>query len=126
LLPELQGRLPIRVDLLPLSRDDFIRILKEPEANLIRQSQALLLTEGIDVQFDDTAIEYVADVAVEQNNTLENIGARRLYTVIENMLEDLSFNSDDYKGQTVGITKEWIESKLKKTKSSLDLKQFIL
>jgi ATP-dependent HslUV protease ATP-binding subunit HslU len=126
LLPELQGRLPIRVDLLPLSRDDFIRILKEPEANLIRQSQALLLTEGIDAQFDDTAIEYVADVAVELNNTLENIGARRLYTVIENMLEDLSFNSDDYKGQTVCITKEWIESKLKKTKNSLDLKQFIL
>ncbi|MDR0632908.1 MAG: ATP-dependent protease ATPase subunit HslU [Holosporales bacterium] len=126
LLPELQGRLPIRVDLSPLTRDDFIKILKEPEANLIRQSQALLATEGIEVQFDDSAIECIADVAVELNNTLENIGARRLYTVIENMLEDLSFNSDDYKGQSVYITKEWIENRPQKAKNTLDLKQFIL
>ncbi|MDR3285060.1 MAG: ATP-dependent protease ATPase subunit HslU [Holosporales bacterium] len=126
LLPELQGRLPIRVDLLPLTRDDFVRILKEPETNLIFQSQALLATEEVDVQFDDAAIEGIADAAAHFNETAENIGARRLYTVIENLLEDLNFDADSYKGKTVRITKEWIDDKLQESKQDLNLKKFIL
>jgi ATP-dependent HslUV protease ATP-binding subunit HslU len=126
LLPELQGRLPIRVDLQPLTRDDFVRILKEPEANLIFQSKALLETEGVAIVFDDEAIDGIADAAAELNETAENIGARRLYTVIETLLEDINFCADSYKGETIHITRELVNEKLHKSGKGLDLKKFIL
>jgi ATP-dependent HslUV protease ATP-binding subunit HslU len=126
LLPELQGRLPIRVDLLPLTREDFVRILKEPEHNLIVQAQALLKTEGISISFDDEAIEKIADVAAGLNESSENIGARRLYTVLEDLLEEISFNASSYAGQEVVVTKEWVLNKLQNTFHSLDLNKFIL
>jgi ATP-dependent HslUV protease ATP-binding subunit HslU len=126
LLPELQGRLPIRVDLLPLTRNDFVRIMKEPEHNLIVQAKSLLAVEGVSVEFDDEAIEKIADVAADLNDTAENIGARRLYTVLEDLLEDLNFDAEDYSGKTVQITKDWIVAKLHSATHGLDLKKFIL
>ena len=107
LLPELQGRLPIRVELKALTRDDFRRILTEPEANLIRQHQALLLTEGVTVTFDDGAIDALADAAVAVNGSVENIGARRLQTVLEKVVEEISFTASDRGGQSVTIDGAW-------------------
>ncbi|MCC0007342.1 MAG: ATP-dependent protease ATPase subunit HslU [Hyphomicrobiaceae bacterium] len=126
LLPELQGRLPIRVELTALSRDDFRRILTEPEANLIRQSVALLATEGVTLDFTDDAIEALADTAVSVNATVENIGARRLQTVIERVLEEISFNASDKSGQSVTIDKAYVETRIGDLARNADLSKFIL
>lgn len=126
LLPELQGRLPIRVDLHSLSKADFIRILKEPEANLICQAKALLETEGVHINFDDGAIEEIASIAVTVNNHVENIGARRLYTIIENLLSDLNFCAEEHIGETINIDKEFVKNKLADIIQNNDFTRFIL
>ena len=126
LLPELQGRLPIRVELKALSKEDFIKILKEPEANLIEQYIALLGTENFTLKFEDEAIEKIADIAVAINENVENIGARRLHTVLEILLEDISFNASDRSGQTETITAQMVEDKLQKFTKATDLSKFIL
>ncbi|WP_409019677.1 ATP-dependent protease ATPase subunit HslU [Brevundimonas vesicularis] len=126
LLPELQGRLPIRVELKALTRDDFKRILTEPEANLIRQNQALLATEDVTVTFTDDAIEAMADAAVTANSTIENIGARRLQTVLEHVLEDTSYRASDLSGQSIEFTGTVVREKLGELTRNLDLSRFIL
>ena len=126
LLPELQGRLPIRVELQALSRDDFIRILTEPEANLIEQYIALMATENFKLEFDKAAIEKIADITVQINDNVENIGARRLHTVLEILLEDISYTASDCSGETKLITAEMVENKLAKYTQSGDLSKFIL
>lgn len=126
LLPELQGRLPIRVELQALNKEDFIKILKEPEANLIEQYIALLGTENFKLEFSEEAIEKIADIAVQINENVENIGARRLHTVLEILLEDISFNASDLSGQTETITADMVEEKLSKYTKASDLSKFIL
>lgn len=126
LLPELQGRLPIRVELKALTREDFVRILTEPEANLIEQYTALLKTENFDLAFSDDAIDKIADIAVEINENVENIGARRLHTVLEILLEDISFNASDLGGGHTNITSAFVEEKLAKYTKASDLSKFIL
>ncbi|HBY42936.1 MULTISPECIES: ATP-dependent protease ATPase subunit HslU [unclassified Brevundimonas] len=126
LLPELQGRLPIRVELKALTRDDFKRILTEPEANLIRQNQALLATEGVELVFTDDAVEAMADVAVAANSTVENIGARRLQTVMERVLEETSFKASDLSGQTLTFDGDKVREKVGDLAKNVDLSRFIL
>ncbi len=126
LLPELQGRLPIRVELTALTRDDFRRILTEPEANLIKQAVALLATEGVTLAFTDDAIDALADMAVSVNSSVENIGARRLQTVIERVLEEISFEASDKAGQTVTIDKAYVEGRIGDLARNADLSKFIL
>ena len=126
LLPELQGRLPIRVELKALTHEDFVRILTEPEANLIEQYTALLKTENFDIEFDKDAIDKIADIAVEINENVENIGARRLHTVMEILLEDISFNASDRSGQKEVITADFVARKLQKYTMATDLSKFIL
>ncbi len=126
LLPELQGRLPIRVELQALNHNDFVRILTEPEANLIEQYIALLATENFTLKFEPQAIEKIADIAVEINENVENIGARRLHTVLEILLEDISFKATDCSGQETIITAQMVEEKLGKYTQSTDLSKFIL
>ncbi len=126
LLPELQGRLPIRVELTALTRDDFRRILTEPEANLIRQSIALMQTEGVTLDFADDAIDALADMAVSVNASVENIGARRLQTVIERVLEEISFEASDKAGQTITIDKAYVEERIGDLARNADLSKFIL
>ncbi|MDR1598059.1 MAG: ATP-dependent protease ATPase subunit HslU [Holosporales bacterium] len=126
LLQELQGRLPVRVNLQSLTKDDFVKILTEPESNLIRQSVALLETEGVTLTFDADAIEQLADVAVEMNNAVENIGARRLYTVLEYLLEDVNFDAPKKAGEVVNITKEFVDTKLASMTRKNDLHKFVL
>ena len=126
LLPELQGRLPIRVELKALVRDDFLRILKEPEASLLVQYKALLLTEGVTLEFDEAAIEALADLAAEINASVENIGARRLHTVMERLLEDISFEAADRKGETVIIDAELVRTRVGELAKNADLSKFIL
>ena len=126
LLPELQGRLPIRVELKALTRDDFKRILTEPEANLIRQNQALLATEDVTLTFTDDAIEALADAAVAANSAVENIGARRLQTVLERVLEETSFKASDLAGQTVNFDGAAVRDKLSLLTKDVDLSRFIL
>ena len=126
LLPELQGRLPIRVELKALTRDDFKRILTEPEANLIRQNQALLETEGVGLVFTDDAVEAMADAAVAANNTVENIGARRLQTVLERVLEETSFKASDLSGQTLTFDGDKVRDKVGELAKNIDLSRFIL
>lgn len=126
LLPELQRRLPIRVELKALTHEDFVRILTEPEANLIEQYTALLKTENFDIEFEKAAIDKIADIAVEINENVENIGARRLHTVMEILLEDISFNASDRSGQKEVITAEFVEQKLMKFTQATDLSKFIL
>ena len=126
LLPELQGRLPIRVELKALTRDDFRRILTEPEANLIAQQVALMATEGVDLQFTDDAVEALADAAVAVNGAVENIGARRLQTVVERTLEELSFKADRHSGQTVTIDAAAVREKIGELAKNADLSRFIL
>src|SRR4029453_1318173 len=108
LLPELQGRLPIRVELRPLTRDDFRRILTEPEDSLIKQTVALMGTEGVTLQFTDDAVDAIADIAVEVNSNVENIGARRLQTVMERVLDEISFVAPDRSGETVRIDAAYV------------------
>ena len=126
LLPELQGRLPIRVELKALTRDDFVRILTEPEANLIRQNQALLATEEVTLVFTPDAVEALADAAVAANGAVENIGARRLVTVIERVLEETSFKASDLSGQTLTFDGEAVREKIGELAKNADLSRFIL
>ena len=127
LLPELQGRLPIRVELQALTRDDFVRILTEPEASLIKQYVALLGTEDITLTFLDDAIGAIADLAAEINRTVENIGARRLHTVLERLLEDISFTAPDQSpGTEIVITAEMVAEKVGGLAKKADLAKFIL
>ena len=126
LLPELQGRLPIRVELKALTRDDFRRILTEPEANLIVQQQALMATEGVDLVFTDDGIEALADAAVAVNSAVENIGARRLQTVVEKTLEELSYRADAHAGQTVTIDAALVRERVGDLAANADLSRFIL
>jgi ATP-dependent HslUV protease ATP-binding subunit HslU len=126
LLPELQGRLPIRVELRPLTRDDMRRILVEPEASLIRQHEALLAAENVTLRFEEDAIDTIADLAVKVNETVENIGARRLQTVLERLLDDISFSADQKHGDTVTITAEYVQAQLADLAGNADLSKFIL
>lgn len=126
LLPELQGRLPIRVELKALTQDDFRRILSEPEANLIQQNQALMATEGVTVTFDDGAIAAMAEAAATVNAKVENIGARRLHTVIEKVMEDLSYAASDMSGQTVEIDADYVKKRLGDIAGDADLSRYIL
>ena len=126
LIPELQGRFPIRVELEPLTRADLVRILKEPRSSLVRQYTALLATEGLDVQFRDEAIEEVARIAAEVNERMENIGARRLYTVMERLLDELSFDAADLHGQRIVVDGAYVRTKLEGIATDEDLSRYIL
>ncbi|MBQ0823614.1 ATP-dependent protease ATPase subunit HslU [Microvirga terrae] len=126
LLPELQGRLPIRVELAPLTVEDFKRILTETEASLIKQSVALMKTEGLDLVFTDDAIDALAQVAVDVNNSVENIGARRLQTVLERVLDDVSFTAPDRSGETVTIDASYVRGEVETLARNTDLSRFIL
>lgn len=126
LLPELQGRLPIRVELRALTREDFRRILTEPEASLIKQYIALMKTEGVDLVFSDDAIDALADVAVKVNDTVENIGARRLQTVMERVLDEISFDASDRSGETLHIDAVYVQKHVGDLANDTDLSKFIL
>jgi ATP-dependent HslUV protease ATP-binding subunit HslU len=126
LLPELQGRLPIRVELNALTRDDMRRILTEPEASLIKQYVALMATEGVTLEFSEDAIDAVADVAVAVNSSVENIGARRLQTVMERVLDDVSFGAPDRSGETVKIDAAYVQKHVGDLAKNTDLSRFIL
>ncbi len=126
LLPELQGRLPIRVELKALTRDDFRRILTEPEASLIKQYVALLGTEGVTLDFSEDAIDAIANIAVSVNSSIENIGARRLQTVMERILDDISFAATDRAGETVRIDAAYVEKHIGDLAKNADLSRFIL
>lgn len=126
LLPELQGRLPVRVSLRALTRDDFVRILREPENSLIRQYVALMGTEELDLNFTDNAIEALADLAAEINSSVENIGARRLHTVMEKLLEDISFDAPDKAGTNITIDADYVQSQVAELAKDTDLSRFIL
>ena len=126
LLPELQGRLPIRVELKALTRDDLRRILTEPEANLIRQHQALLETEGVTLIFTEDAIDALADAAEAVNGSLENIGARRLQTVLEKVVEEISYSAADRSGETITINADYVRDRIGELAKNADLSRFIL
>ena len=126
LIPELQGRFPIRVELDALGEKEFVRILTEPKNALLLQYMALLRTEGVDVVFEDDAVENIARIAEEVNNRTENIGARRLHTVMERLLEDILFDAPDMKNKRMVIDKAYVESKLKEIKNDEDLSRYIL
>src|SRR5689334_13074382 len=126
LLPELQGRLPIRVELRPLTRDDFRRILTEPEASLIKQYVALMGTEGVKLEFTPDAIDAIADVAVAVNSSVENIGARRLQTVMERVLDEVSFTAPDRSGESVTIDAAYVHKHVGDLAKNADLSRFIL
>lgn len=126
LLPELQGRLPIRVELKALTKDDFEKILHEPESSLIKQYKALLSTENITLEFTDDSISEIAEVAAFLNSSIENIGARRLHTLMEKLVEDVSFSCDEHCGQIVTIDSAFVKSKLGELSTNTDLSRFIL
>ena len=126
LLPELQGRMPIRVELNPLTRDDFVRILTEPENSLIKQYKALLQTEGVTLDFDQGSIDALADLSAEINQTVENIGVRRLATVMERLLEEISFTAPDRNGETIQITEAKVRDDVGELAKDADLSRFIL
>jgi ATP-dependent HslUV protease ATP-binding subunit HslU len=126
LIPELQGRFPIRVELTSLDKGDFIRILTEPENALIKQYEALMITEGLRVQFSQDAIEEIAEIAEKVNETTENIGARRLHTVMEKVMEEISFSAPDMKKKKVKIDKNYVQKQLKDIVKDEDLSRFIL
>ncbi len=126
LLPELQGRLPIRVSLKPLEKEDFKRILTEPEYSLIKQYQALLGTEDVNLEFSESGIESIANLAVHINSTIENIGARRLHTILERVLEDISFSAPDKGGEKLIIDSEYVNSHVDELSKNTDLSKFIL
>ena len=126
LLPELQGRLPNRVELNALTRDDFKRILTEPEHSLIKQYTALLATEGVTLRFDQDAINDLADLTVNVNTTVENIGARRLHTIMEKLLDDISFTASDNDGHELIISREYVEKHVGELAKDSDLSKFIL
>ncbi len=126
LLPELQGRFPIRVELTSLKRDDFVRILREPQNALILQYTSLLATEGVEVTFGEDAVEALADYAASINERLENIGARRLHTVIEKVVEEISFNAPELAGTKVSIDRNYVDRCLKDVAGDQDLSKYIL
>jgi len=126
LLPELQGRLPIRVELKALTRDDFRRILTEPEANLITQYTALMKTEGVDLTFEEGAVEAIADLAVQVNESIENIGARRLHTVMERVLEEISFSASERNGEAFPVSAAYVREKVGGLAGDKDLSKYIL
>lgn len=126
LLPELQGRLPIRVELRALTKEDFLRILTEPENSLIRQYTALMKTEKVDLVFTDDAISELASIAASVNENVENIGARRLQTVLEKLLEEISFTASDRPGETIKIDADYVQNQLGDLAKNTDLSKFIL
>ena len=126
LIPELQGRFPIRVELTPLGKDDFVRILTEPENALVRQYEALLATEGVSVSYTPDAVDEIADVAEKVNADAENIGARRLHTVVEKVMEDISFAAPDIAEKAIRIDREYVREHLKDILENQDLRRFIL
>ena len=126
LLPELQGRLPIRVELAPLSREDLRRILTEPESSLVKQYQALLGTEGVSLTFAEDAIDALAELAADINDRVENIGARRLHTVLEKLLDEISFTASDRGGQQVVVDAAYVRERVAPLAQKGDLSRFIL
>ncbi|MCS7237532.1 MAG: ATP-dependent protease ATPase subunit HslU [Thermoguttaceae bacterium] len=126
LMPELQGRFPIRVELSDLTKEDFVRILKEPENSLIRQYQALLKTEGVELEFEEEAIVAIAEYAYRVNQTTQNIGARRLATIMERLLEEISFEASEIAPTRFVVTKQYVEDRLRKLVQDEDLTRFIL
>ena len=126
LLPELQGRLPIRVELDPLTSEDFKRILKEPDNSLIKQYKALLSTENVDLEFTDDGINTIANIATEVNSSVENIGARRLHTIIERVLDEISFTATDKAGEKIVVDSNYINKNLGELTKDTDLSKFIL
>tara|TARA_B100001564_G_C20646767_1_gene674779 strand:+ start:370 stop:1746 length:1377 start_codon:yes stop_codon:yes gene_type:complete len=126
LLPELQGRLPIRVELSALNEDDFKRILKEPDNSLIKQYKELLKTENVELVFTDDGIDMLAKISAEVNSSVENIGARRLHTIIEKVLDEISFNATDKAGETITIDKNYVNKNLGNLVKDTDLSKFIL
>lgn len=126
LLPELQGRLPIRVELKALTKDDFYQILTEPEANLVMQYKELLKTENVTLEFDDDALREIAALCAEVNESVENIGARRLHTILEKLLEDISFDASERNGEIITITKQTVRDKVGELAQTSNLSKFIL
>ena len=126
LLPELQGRLPIRVELTALTEDDFVKILTEPEASLIKQYVALMGTEDLKLSFNDSAIQEIARLSAEINSVVENIGARRLHTVMEKLLEEISFSATDRSGETIEIDAQMVTDRVSSLVKGGDLSKFIL
>ena len=126
LLPELQGRLPNRVELTALGKDDFVRILKEPENNLIKQYIELIGTEGVKLNFKEEAISEIASIATKVNEEVENIGARRLHTILEKILEDISFNASEKKSNDVDIDAKYVQNQIGEIYNDTDLTKFIL
>ncbi|MDT8447462.1 MAG: ATP-dependent protease ATPase subunit HslU [bacterium] len=126
LIPELQGRFPIRVELESLKKEDFVRILREPQNNLVLQYSELMKTEGVSLEFTDEAVEELAALATEVNEETENIGARRLHAVMEKLLEEVSFSAPEISGQTIQITKEYVSQRLQGIVGDRDLSRFIL
>jgi ATP-dependent HslUV protease ATP-binding subunit HslU len=126
LIPELQGRFPLRVELQALTSEDFVKILTQPRNALIKQYEELLRTEEVELVFDEPAIRRIAEIANEVNSRTENIGARRLHTIMEALLEDVSFNATDIEGQTVKITESYVDERLKDIVEDQDLSRFIL
>jgi ATP-dependent HslUV protease ATP-binding subunit HslU len=126
MIPELQGRFPIRVELKPLTKNDFVRILKEPKNALIKQYKALLETEGVTINFTDDAIESIAEIAEKINKETENIGARRLHTLLEKLLEDISFEAPDIDEKNITIDAQYVKEKLGDIVEDRDLSRYIL
>ena len=126
MLPELQGRLPIRVELKALSESDFVRILSETRANLVQQYSALLATEEVALTFTNEAVAEIAHIAAQVNESVENIGARRLQTVMERLLEELSFEAEDRKGQAIEVDAAYVRQRLAGLASDSDLSKYIL
>ncbi|MEO7223098.1 MAG: ATP-dependent protease ATPase subunit HslU [Devosia sp.] len=126
LLPELQGRLPIRVELLALTKDDLVGILKDTDASLIKQYVALMATEGLTLDFQDDGIDAIADAAVKVNSTIENIGARRLQTIMERLVEDISFDAPEKKGEVIKIDRAYVNDRIGKMAADADLSRYVL
>jgi ATP-dependent HslUV protease ATP-binding subunit HslU len=126
LIPELQGRFPLRVELNDLTSDDFFRILKEPENAITKQYCELLKTEEVYLVFTDEAIRRMSEIAADVNKSTENIGARRLHTIMELLLEEVSFNAHEMKGQTITITESYVNERLNKIVEDRDLSRYIL
>ena len=126
LIPELQGRFPIRVELDALGRDELVRILTEPESSLVRQYTALLGTEGITLEFTEDGVTAVAEVSEQVNRSTENIGARRLHTVMEHLLEELSFAGSEHHDKVVVVNREYVNERLADVVDDTDLSRYIL
>jgi ATP-dependent HslUV protease ATP-binding subunit HslU len=126
LIPELQGRFPIRVELTALNKEDFIRILTEPENALIKQYEALLATEGVKVVFTPDAVDEIAEMAEKVNQDAENIGARRLHTILEKVMEDISFDAPEVKVKEIVVDKAYVQKQLLEIIKDQDLRRFIL